>query len=277
MNLVPRQGGNTFSGSFFGNWANDSLQTQQLHRRDQGGGAARAEPACRRSGTSTAPSAARSRRTSCGSSRPPAIRAIGSCVAGMFDNLNAGDAERVDLCRRSDHAGDRRRHVEERERAADVAGVAAQQVQLLLGRAAAVHVVHRRRQRDDGAGSARQQSRGTARAAGHLDARRSTSQLLLEAGFGTNLIDSYGTQVNLPNSSALIPVTEQCTAGCAANGGIAGLSVSIATAPTSPTATSSAGARRSTLRDRRQQREVRLPRPVRRESLPEHRRQRHVD
>ena len=27
MNLVPRQGGNRFSGSFFGNWANDSLQT----------------------------------------------------------------------------------------------------------------------------------------------------------------------------------------------------------------------------------------------------------
>ena len=27
MNLVPRQGGNRFSGSLFGNWANDSLQT----------------------------------------------------------------------------------------------------------------------------------------------------------------------------------------------------------------------------------------------------------
>ena len=27
MNVVPRQGGNKFSGSFFGNWANDSLQT----------------------------------------------------------------------------------------------------------------------------------------------------------------------------------------------------------------------------------------------------------
>ena len=44
MNLVPRQGGNRFSGSFFGNWANDSLQTQQLHGCDQGVGAARAEP-----------------------------------------------------------------------------------------------------------------------------------------------------------------------------------------------------------------------------------------
>ena len=27
MNLVPRQGGNKYSGSFFGNWANESLQT----------------------------------------------------------------------------------------------------------------------------------------------------------------------------------------------------------------------------------------------------------
>ena len=44
MNLVPRQGGNTFSGSLFGNWANDSLQTQQLHRRDQGRRPQRAEP-----------------------------------------------------------------------------------------------------------------------------------------------------------------------------------------------------------------------------------------
>jgi hypothetical protein len=49
------------------------------------------------------------------------------------------------------------------------------------------------------------------------------SKVLLEAGFGTNLIDGYGTQFDLPNSTALIPVTELCTAGCAANGGIAGL------------------------------------------------------
>jgi len=49
------------------------------------------------------------------------------------------------------------------------------------------------------------------------------TKLLLEAGLGANRIDGYGTQANLPNNNALIPVTEQCTAGCPANGGIAGL------------------------------------------------------
>jgi hypothetical protein len=48
--------------------------------------------------------------------------------------------------------------------------------------------------------------------------------LLLEAGLGTNNILGYGVQFNLPNGNALIPVTEQCTAGCATNGGVAGLS-----------------------------------------------------
>ena len=48
--------------------------------------------------------------------------------------------------------------------------------------------------------------------------------IVSEAGLGTNNILAYGTQFNLPNGNALIPVTEQCTAGCPANGGVAGLS-----------------------------------------------------
>jgi hypothetical protein len=50
-----------------------------------------------------------------------------------------------------------------------------------------------------------------------------TTHLLLEAGYGSNLIDSYGTRPNVTNYSALIPVVEGCFAGCAANGGIPGL------------------------------------------------------
>jgi Carboxypeptidase regulatory-like domain len=50
-----------------------------------------------------------------------------------------------------------------------------------------------------------------------------TSKLLLEAGWGANLIDGYGTQPNVSNYSQLIPVVEACNAGCGANGGIPGL------------------------------------------------------
>jgi hypothetical protein len=50
-----------------------------------------------------------------------------------------------------------------------------------------------------------------------------TSKLLLEAGWGSNLIDGYGTQPNVSNYNQLIPVVEACNAGCAANGGIPGL------------------------------------------------------
>jgi hypothetical protein len=49
-----------------------------------------------------------------------------------------------------------------------------------------------------------------------------TSRLLMEAGLGTYL-SSYNGRERPDNNRDLIPVTEQCTAGCAANGGIAGL------------------------------------------------------
>ena len=50
-----------------------------------------------------------------------------------------------------------------------------------------------------------------------------TSKLLLESGWGANIIDKYGTRANVSNYSQLIPVTELCQQGCAANGGIPGL------------------------------------------------------
>jgi hypothetical protein len=58
-----------------------------------------------------------------------------------------------------------------------------------------------------------------------------TNKLLLEAGWGANLID-YGSRPNVSNHSKLIPVTELCLQGCSANGGIPGLAYrSIATFP----------------------------------------------
>jgi hypothetical protein len=59
-----------------------------------------------------------------------------------------------------------------------------------------------------------------------------TSKLLLDAGFGTNLIVDYGTRPNISNYSQMIPVVEACVGGCPNNGGIAGLAYrSTATAP----------------------------------------------
>src|SRR5215467_4053817 len=50
-----------------------------------------------------------------------------------------------------------------------------------------------------------------------------TSRLLLEAGIGTYLSD-WGGKERPGNDRSLIQVTEQCTAGCATNGNIPGLS-----------------------------------------------------
>ena len=59
-----------------------------------------------------------------------------------------------------------------------------------------------------------------------------TNKLLFEAGWGANIINKYGTRPNVSNYSQLIPVTELCQQGCAANGGIPGLTYrSTATSP----------------------------------------------
>jgi hypothetical protein len=50
-----------------------------------------------------------------------------------------------------------------------------------------------------------------------------TSRLLFEAGWGSNIIDGYGTRPNISNYGQLIPVTELCQQGCNANGGIPNL------------------------------------------------------
>ena len=49
-----------------------------------------------------------------------------------------------------------------------------------------------------------------------------TSRLLLEAGFGTYLAATANEVPGNPTRD-LVRVTEQCTAGCAVNGGIPGL------------------------------------------------------
>ena len=50
-----------------------------------------------------------------------------------------------------------------------------------------------------------------------------SNRILLEAGVGSNLINGYGTRPNISRYDEMIPVVEACTAGCPNNGGIAGL------------------------------------------------------
>ncbi len=50
-----------------------------------------------------------------------------------------------------------------------------------------------------------------------------TNKLVLDAAFGTYLLRSGGQEMPGSPTGDLIRITEQCTAGCAANGGIAGL------------------------------------------------------
>lgn len=59
-----------------------------------------------------------------------------------------------------------------------------------------------------------------------------SNRLLFEAGWGGNLIEKYGTRPNVSNYDELIPVTELCLQGCPDNGGIPNLRYrSTATAP----------------------------------------------
>jgi hypothetical protein len=50
-----------------------------------------------------------------------------------------------------------------------------------------------------------------------------TNRLLFDAAFGTYLLRSGGQEMPGSPTGDLVRITEQCTAGCAANGGIAGL------------------------------------------------------
>ena len=55
MNIIPRAGGNTFSGNGFASWANDKLQGTNYTQELQTAGHGRAQSATSRFTTSTAP------------------------------------------------------------------------------------------------------------------------------------------------------------------------------------------------------------------------------
>ena len=220
MNLVPRQGGNKFSGSLFGNWANDSLQTSNY------------TDAIKASGL-RAPNLMTKIWDTNGSIGGPivkdklwfytGVRYQGNrkLVAGMFNNLNADDVNAWSYVASPAQATDDGTWKDGNGR--------------LTWQASARNKFNfywdeqRLCTSCIGGGSATTapEARGNNHAAPRVVqttwSSPVTSRLLLEAGVGGNLIDTYGTQGNLPNFRALIPVNELCSAGCAANGGIAGL------------------------------------------------------
>ena len=221
MNLVPRQGGNTFSGSAFANWANDSLQTSNYTDAIKAAGlnAPNLMQKIWDSSVSIGGPINKDKLWFFASTRYQGNRKL---VAGMFDNLNAGDVNAwTYIPNTSSQARDdgtwKSFNVRATWQASPRNKFSFYEDQQWLCTSCM----------GGGSATVSPEARGNNHAKPTVQQAVWSSpvsgKVLLEAGFGTNLIDTYGTQPNLANYSAMIPVTERCTGGCAANGGIAGL------------------------------------------------------
>ena len=221
MNLVPRQGGNRFSGSFFGNWANDSLQTSNYTDAIKAAGLSAPNLMQKIWDTSAAIGGpvSKDKLWFFAATRYQGNRKL---VAGMFDNLNAGNPNAWtyvgDKTSQSRDDGTWKSfNVRATWQASPRNKFSFYEDQQWLCTSCI----------SGGSATVAPEARGNNHAAPTVQqavwSSPVTSKLLLEAGFGTNLIDTYGTQPNLSNYNAMIPVTESCAGGCPANGGIAGL------------------------------------------------------
>jgi hypothetical protein len=221
MNLVPRQGGNRFSGTFFANAAHSSMQGNNFTEEIRAAGLqtpARVERIWDVNGSVGGP--IRQDRVWFFS----AVRHQGNHrqVGGIFPNLNAGDPNAWT------YAPDTSR------------GVSSDSGWKSVNTRITFQVTDRNKlnffwdeQRNctscsNGGGAttapeARGNNQSPPRVLHATWTSPATRRLLFEAGWGANLIHNYGPRPNLPNSHQLIPVTEQCTAGCDVNGGIPGL------------------------------------------------------
>jgi hypothetical protein len=221
MNLVPRQGGNRLAGNVFANWANGSMQSSNF------------TDDIRRAGLRAPNALSRIWDTSLSVGGPirrdrlwffSATRYQGNhrLVGGMFRNRNAGDVNAWAYVPDDSHqakADSRWKNVSTR----------------LTWQATPKNKFnfYWDEQRnctlcsDGGTPTTAPEARGNNQSPPRVQQATwtspATSRLLYEAGFGTNLILNYGPKPNLSNSNVMIPVTEQCTAGCANNGGIANL------------------------------------------------------
>ncbi|MEO8257678.1 MAG: carboxypeptidase regulatory-like domain-containing protein [Acidobacteriota bacterium] len=222
MNVVPRQGGNNLSGTFFTNWANDKFQTSNFTPEIQAAGL-------------RAPNLMVKIWDVNGAFGGPikkdklwyfaAVRYQGNrkLVGGAFANRNAGNVTSWNY------------EADTTQQALDDGTWRSGNIRLTWQASPRNKFNFYQDQQwlctsCNGGGSAT--TAPEARSNNHAMPQVQqvtwtsprTSRLLLEAGFGTNNTLGYGVHFNLPNGNQLIPVTEQCTAGCATNGNIAGLS-----------------------------------------------------
>ncbi len=221
MNLVPRQGGNRISGQFFANGANDSFQTSNYTDAIRSAGL-RAPNLMTKIWDVNAAVGGPVRKDRLWFFTAARSQGNRKLVAGMFVNQNAGNVNAWT------YVADPNTQATDDGTWKNVNG-------RLTWQASSRNKFNffwdeqRLCTSCMGGGSATTapEARGNNHAGPRVEqatwSSPLTSRLLLEAGLGGNLIDQYGTQFDLPNTHLLIPVTEQCTAGCPSNGGIAGL------------------------------------------------------
>jgi hypothetical protein len=224
MNLVPRQGGNRLSGSGFANWANGSMQSDNFDDEIRQAGL-RAPNALSRIWDTSLSVGGPIKRDRLWFFAATRYQGNDRLVGGIFRNRNAGDVNAWTYVPDESH-----------QAKADSSwkNVSARFTWQASPRNKFNFYWDEQRNCtlcDDGGSSGNNSNAPEARGNNQSPPRvqqatwtsPATSRLLYEAGFGTNLIMNYGPKPNLSNSNVMIPVTEQCTAGCPLNGNIPNL------------------------------------------------------
>lgn len=221
MNLIPRQGGNRFSGTLFANGANSSMQSDNFSEEIRAAGL-RAPNKLQKIWDVNGAIGGPLRRDRLWFFSAARYQGNQKLVGGMFRNLNAGnpDAWTYEPDLTSQASDD-----------SEWKNVSTRLTWQATNRNKFNFYWDEQRNctscTGGGTATTAPEARGNNQSPPRVQqitwTAPATTRLLLEAGFGTNLILGYGPQPNLANSNTLIPVTEICAAGCANNGGIAGL------------------------------------------------------
>ena len=221
MNLVPRLGGNRFSGTFFANGANGSMQSDNFSDEIRAAGL-RAPNALARIWDTSAAVGGPIKRDHLWFFSAARYQGNHRMVGGMFRNLNAGNVNAWT------YAPDTSQQAKADSNWKNVSA-------RLTWQASARNKFnfYWDEQRnctlcnDGGTATTAPEARGNNQSPPRVQqvtwTSPATRRLLFEAGVGANLIFGYGPTPNLENSNVMIPVTEQCTAGCPVNGDIPGL------------------------------------------------------
>jgi hypothetical protein len=221
MNLVPRQGGNRFSGTFFVNGANGSMQGSNFTEEIRQAGL-RAPNELSRIWDANAAFGGPIMRDRLWFFSATRYQGNHRLVGGMFANRNAGNVNAwtyVPDEGRQAKADSNWKNVSTR---LTWQATPRNKVNVYWDEQRNCTLCN-----DGGTPTFAPEARGNNQSPPRVQqvtwTSPATRRLLYEAGFGTNLILNYGPKPNLSNSSVMIPVNEQCTAGCPDNGGIPNL------------------------------------------------------